>query len=79
MANHNDFQDIDVLETQEWLDALEGVLKHEGQEKARYLVAQLQAKLGQNGVALPRPETAYINSIRKEHEALTSHYQKHRL
>ena len=46
MANHNDFQDTDTLETQEWLDALEGVLKHEGQEKARYLVDSYRPNWG---------------------------------
>lgn len=77
MAKHDDFQDTDALETQEWLEALEGVLQHEGQEKARYLVAQLQAKLGQKGVALPRPETAYVNTISKEQETpLPNHHHQ---
>ena len=36
-------QETDPLETQEWLDALDSVLEHEGPERAHYLISQLIA------------------------------------
>ena len=33
--------DVDPSETQEWLDALEGVLLHEGPERAHFLLEHL--------------------------------------
>lgn len=55
--------DIDAIETQEWLQALSDVVKHDGSERAKFLVSQLAQKLGQTsleGVAATRD---YINSI----------------
>lgn len=39
--------DLDPIETQEWLDALTSVIKNEGAERARYILAKLgeQARL----------------------------------
>ena len=34
--------DVDAAETRELLDALEGVLKHEGSDRARFLLTQLK-------------------------------------
>ena len=39
--------DIDPSETQEWLDALESVLTHEGTERAHYLLERLIEKVNQ--------------------------------
>ncbi len=41
-----DNPDTDPQETQEWLDALEGVLKHEGAHRAHFLIEQLEAPSG---------------------------------
>jgi pyruvate dehydrogenase E1 component len=56
--------DPDALETQEWLDALEAVLEHEGPERAHYLLEKLIDKARRSGAYLPfSANTAYINTI----------------
>lgn len=57
-------QDIDPLETQEWLDSLESVLEAEGVERAHFLLESLIEKARRNGAHLPYDATtAYINTI----------------
>jgi pyruvate dehydrogenase E1 component len=56
--------DIDPEETQEWLDALDGVLEIEGPQRAHYIVEKLIEKARRSGAYLPySPNTAYINTI----------------
>ncbi len=56
--------DPDALETQEWLEALEGVLEREGPERAHYLLEKLIEKARLSGAYLPyKAQTAYINTI----------------
>jgi len=56
--------DPDALETQEWLDALEGVLEREGPERAHYLLEKLVEKARRSGAYIPfSATTAYINTI----------------
>jgi pyruvate dehydrogenase E1 component len=56
--------DIDVAETKEWLDSLEGVLQSTGPERARYLLTELEHKAVRSGVELPfTANTPYINTI----------------
>ena len=57
-------QDIDQQETQEWLDALDGVLEAEGVERAHFLLEQLIDKVRRSGANLPHSaNTAYVNTI----------------
>src|SRR5690606_28813853 len=57
-------QDIDPLETREWVDSLEAVLELEGPERAHFLLEQLIEKARRSGAYLPyRAQTAYINTI----------------
>jgi pyruvate dehydrogenase E1 component len=57
-------KDVDQQETQEWLDALEGVLDAEGPDRAHFLLEQLIDKARRNGAYLPyRPTTSYLNTI----------------
>jgi len=57
-------KDIDPQETQEWLEALESVLEHEGIERAHFILEQLVAKARKSGAYLPySANTAYINTI----------------
>jgi pyruvate dehydrogenase E1 component len=59
-----DIPDVDPQETQEWLDALEGVIREEGAERAQYLLDQLVEKARRNGAYLPfTANTAYCNTI----------------
>ncbi|OUR72935.1 pyruvate dehydrogenase (acetyl-transferring), homodimeric type [Arcobacter sp. 31_11_sub10_T18] len=56
--------DIDPLETKEWIDALETVLEEEGAERAHFLLEQLIDKARHNGAHLPfTATTAYTNTI----------------
>jgi len=56
--------DIDPQETQEWLDALEGVLENEGVDRAHFLLERLIDKARRSGAYLPySANTAYVNSI----------------
>jgi pyruvate dehydrogenase E1 component len=56
--------DIDPEETQEWLDALDGVLEIEGPQRAHYIVEKLIEKARRSGAYLPySANTAYINTI----------------
>jgi len=57
-------EDIDPVETQEWLDSLDYVLNSRGSERAKYLLSVLEQKARRMGVDLPTPmNTAYINTI----------------
>ena len=56
--------DIDLQETQEWIEALESVLKHEGTARAHYLLEKLVDKARQCGAHIPfSANTAYLNTI----------------
>ncbi|MCP1625869.1 pyruvate dehydrogenase (acetyl-transferring), homodimeric type [Pseudomonas nitroreducens] len=62
--------DIDPVETQEWLDALESVLEQEGEERAHYLMTRLGELASRTGTQLPYAiTTPYRNSIPVGHEA----------
>ena len=56
--------DADPQETREWLEALDGVLKHEGAGRAHYLIEQLVEKARHSGAYFPFSlNTAYRNTI----------------
>ncbi len=63
-------QDVDPIETQEWIDALEAVISEEGAERAHYLLEKLVAKARKAGAHLPFDlTTAYLNTIQPSDEA----------
>jgi pyruvate dehydrogenase E1 component len=56
--------EVEAVETQEWLESLDYVLQHQGSERARRLLQQLQFHAHQHGVELPfSANTPYINTI----------------
>ncbi len=56
--------DADPVETSEWLDSLEYVLKSKGQERVKYLLSMLEKKARLEGVDLPMASnTPYVNTI----------------
>ncbi|WP_419769863.1 MAG: pyruvate dehydrogenase (acetyl-transferring), homodimeric type [Candidatus Marinarcus sp.] len=62
-------EDIDPQETQEWIDALEVVIKEEGSERAHYLLDQLIDNARRNGAHIPHSaNTAYLNTIPVDQE-----------
>ncbi|SMN11595.1 Pyruvate dehydrogenase E1 component [uncultured Candidatus Thioglobus sp.] len=62
-------QDVDPLETQEWLEAFKSVAQVEGRDRAKFLLNQLMDMAHKEGMDLPTGvNTAYLNSITKEKE-----------
>ncbi|WP_022961424.1 pyruvate dehydrogenase (acetyl-transferring), homodimeric type [Halopseudomonas pelagia] len=62
--------DIDPLETQEWLDSLESVLDNEGEDRAHYLMTRLGELASRSGTPLPYAiTTPYRNTIPVGHES----------
>jgi pyruvate dehydrogenase E1 component len=56
--------DVDALETQEWLEALEAVIQHEGTDRAHFLLEKLIEQARRAGAYLPyKLTTAYLNTI----------------
>jgi pyruvate dehydrogenase E1 component len=56
--------DPDVMETQEWLDALESVIDQEGPERAHYLMERMMDLARRRGADVPfSSNTAYVNTI----------------
>ncbi len=56
--------DPDVIETQEWIDALEAVIEAEGPERAHYLMERMVDLARRRGAHIPfSSNTAYVNTI----------------
>jgi dihydrolipoamide dehydrogenase len=56
--------DVDPLETREWLDALDSVLAFDGAERAGVLLEELVAQARRRGAPVPySANTAYLNTI----------------
>ena len=65
-------QDLDPLETQEWLEAFKSVARIEGDDRAKFLLNQLMDMAHKEGMDLPTGvNTSYLNSIAKEKEVAT--------
>ena len=65
----SDQQDIDPLETQEWLEALASVFREEGPERAHFLMERLLERARRLGLTIPySATTAYLNTIPPEQE-----------
>ena len=63
-------QDPDPIETQEWLESIDGVIREEGIDRARYLLERLSERATRNGKPLPYAfVTPYRNSIPANQEA----------
>jgi len=61
--------DVDALETQEWLQALESVVREEGVERAQYLLEQVLEQARLDGVDMPTGTTTnYVNTIPVDQE-----------
>lgn len=67
----NQDQDLDPIETQEWLESLDSVLRVEGEERGRYLLSRLAERMLREGTQLPIPlTTPHRNTIPVHREAL---------
>ena len=64
--NHND---IDPLETQDWIESLSAVVEKDGNQRAHFLIKELINKAYREGVNIPYTQnTPYINTIPPEAE-----------
>ena len=82
MVNPTLPNDIDPLETKEWVDALESVLAADGPERAHYLLEKMIDKARRRGAYLPfTATTAYLNTIPvgKEQRSHGNHELEHRI
>ena len=69
MADTPKTDDFDPLETQEWLESIDSVLKASGSTRAHFLLERLIDHTRRAGAYLPfKPNTAYVNTISQAHE-----------
>lgn len=62
--NYNAVNDIDPIETQEWLDAITSVVANEGADRAHFILEQLLGDARNQGVNVPAGiNTPYQNTI----------------
>ena len=63
-------EDIEAIETQEWLESLDDVLKSGGPARVKSLLQQLQMHAQQSGVSLPYSATTpFLNTVSVEDQA----------
>lgn len=62
--------DVDPIETRDWLQAIESVIREEGVERAQYLIDQLLSEARKGGVKVASGAGAsnYVNTIAVEDE-----------
>ncbi|MDJ0907073.1 MAG: pyruvate dehydrogenase (acetyl-transferring), homodimeric type [Woeseiaceae bacterium] len=66
MSRFNPFDDIDPVETREWLESIDSVLGQHGPERAHFLLNRMIDFARRSGAYLPySPNTAYLNTISK--------------
>ena len=64
MTSFNPFDDLDPVETSEWLESIDSVLTHHGPERAHFLLNRMIDFARRSGAYLPySPNTAYLNTI----------------
>ena len=69
MTQQSPFEDIDPIETQEWLESIDSVMRAQGPQRAHFLLEKLVDFTRRSGTYLPfKPNTAYLNTISKAQE-----------
>lgn len=64
MSDTSRFDDIDPIETREWLESIDSVLDSSGPQRAHFLLNQMIDFARRSGAYLPyTPNTAYLNTI----------------
>ncbi len=69
MSNMNSIDDIDPIETKEWLESLQAVNYYAGGDRAKYILHKLNKAVGVDVQLAPSFSTAYVNTIPAELEA----------
>lgn len=64
------YNDVDPIETRDWLQAIESVIREEGIERAQFLIDQVLDEARKGGVSIAQGVTGcnYINTISVEEE-----------
>ena len=69
MSSFNPFDDIDPIETGEWIESIDSVLAQHGPERAHFLLNRMIDFARRSGAYLPySPNTAYLNTINKRRQ-----------
>ncbi len=68
MSETPSIEDLDPQETAEWLDAIKSLIKHEGTERATYILKRLVDTARLEGVPFKRVTTPYTNTIQRKDE-----------
>lgn len=67
VISHEEFTEVESIETREWLESLEAVIQLEGPERARDILRHLQAYAEEEGLTPPfTANTPYVNTIPPE-------------
>lgn len=61
-------QNIYEIENREWIESLDYIIKHEGEERVQELITLLKRRARREGIELELHESPYINSIHHEDE-----------
>src|SRR5689334_1388392 len=62
-------EDLDPIETREWIESIDSVIKAQGAGRAHLLLERLIDFTRRSGAYLPfKPNTAYVNTISPGHE-----------
>jgi pyruvate dehydrogenase E1 component len=70
MADNGNTAEIEALETRDWLDSMDYVLRHRGAERAGRLLQDLGLQITRSGIKLPfTATTPYVNTIPAEEQA----------
>ena len=68
MSNTN-IEDLDPLQTKEWLEAMNNVISYDGKDRALYIINQLVRQANKFGINLPSLNvTPYCNTIAPQDE-----------
>ncbi|MEZ5499293.1 MAG: pyruvate dehydrogenase (acetyl-transferring), homodimeric type [Steroidobacteraceae bacterium] len=64
MSNSTEPDDLDPVETEEWIESIDSVLKAHGPARAHFLLERLIDHARRSGTYLPfKPNTAYLNTV----------------
>ncbi len=71
MSKFNTFEDIDPIETTEWLESIDSVMREHGPDRAHFLLDQMIDYSRRSGSGLAfSPSTAYLNTISEKQQPI---------
>ncbi|QJC35690.1 pyruvate dehydrogenase (acetyl-transferring), homodimeric type [Enterobacteriaceae endosymbiont of Donacia sparganii] len=68
--NYISYNDVDPIETSDWIKSIDSVIKEEGIERAKFLLKKTIKHLNKNGIIFDIHDNNYINSISREQEPI---------